>query len=35
MVDELRRELKARLGETVEQVFTRDGDPVDDIIQLC
>ena len=33
-VDELRRDLTARLGETVEQVFTRDGAPVDDITQL-
>ena len=33
-VDELRSDLTARLGETVEQVFTRDGAPLDDIIQL-
>ena len=33
-VDELRNDLTARLGETVEQVFTRDGAPVDDITEL-
>ena len=29
-VDELRSDLTARLGEQVEQVFSRDGAPVDD-----
>ena len=33
-VDELRNDLTARLGETVEQVFTRDGALVDDITEL-
>ena len=33
-VDELRSDLTARLGEQVEQVFTRDGSPVDDITEL-
>ena len=33
-VDELRSDLTARLGEQVEQVFTRDGAPVDDITEL-
>ena len=33
-VDELRSDLTARLGEQVEQVFTRDGAPVDDITDL-
>ena len=33
-VDELRSDLTARLGEQVEQVFTRDGVPVDDITEL-
>ncbi len=33
-VDELCSDLTVRLGETVEQVFTRDGTPVDDITEL-
>ena len=33
-VDELRSDLTARLGEVVEEVFTRDGHPVDDITEL-
>ena len=33
-VDELRSDLTARLGEQVEQVFTRDGAPVDYITEL-
>ena len=33
-VDELRSDLTARLGEQVEQVFTRDGVLVDDITEL-
>ena len=33
-VDELRSDLTARLGEQVEQVFSRDGAPVDDITEL-
>ena len=33
-VDELRSDLTARLGEQVEQVFTRDGASVDDITEL-
>ena len=33
-VDELCSDLTARLGEQVEQVFTRDGAPVDDITEL-
>ena len=33
-IDELRCDLTARLGEAVEEVFTRDGHPVDDIIEL-
>ena len=33
-VDELRKDLTARLGEQVEQLFTRDGAPVHDISEL-
>ena len=33
-VDELRSDLTARLGQAVEQVFTRDGAPVGDITEL-
>ena len=33
-VDELRSDLTARLGQAVEQVFTRDGAPVEDITEL-
>jgi len=33
-VDELCSDLTARLGQTVEQVFTRDGHPVEDITEL-
>ena len=33
-IDELCSDLTARLGETVEQLFTRDGTPVDEITEL-
>ena len=33
-VDELRSDLTARLGQAVDQVFTRDGAPVEDITEL-
>ena len=33
-IDELRSDLTARLGQAVEQVFTRDGVPVEDITEL-